>query len=101
MLIKDNRLSVQEDYHIKVLDLIRIGGTDVYMVIPAGMFGEGVHMISTETGELYDHDTFNHPIHLHNHLFKHYGAYELIKSKDLEINLNGPVRKLEKERKFR
>jgi hypothetical protein len=45
---------------------------------------------------MYDHETFNHPIHLHNHLLKHYGEYELVKSKDLEINLIGPMRKIKK-----
>lgn len=98
MIIKDNRLSCKENWYIKQLDLIRINcdeHEDTYIVM-GGIIGDQIRMFSLNDGEEYDHDIFNHPIHLHNHLLKHYGSYELIKSKDLEINLIGPVREIKK-----
>jgi hypothetical protein len=102
MIIKDQRLACKEDWYIKALDLVVIEVSDgfemrqeTYMVVP-GNCDEQVHLLDTETGCLYDHVVFNHPIHLHNHLLKHYGEYELVKSKDLEINLIGPVRTIKK-----
>ncbi len=95
MLIKDNRLSCKEDYHIKPLDLIRVD-FEAYIVVPANTYNQEINMINMESGEMYDHETFNHPIHLHNHLLKHFGEYELIKSHELEINLAGPVRTIKK-----
>jgi hypothetical protein len=99
MLIKDSRLSTNEDYHIKPLDLIRIH-LDLstpcdYMVVP-GDIADQVHLLSMSDGFLYDHEVFNHPIHLHNHLLKHYGEYHLVKSKHLELNLKGPVQSITK-----
>jgi hypothetical protein len=103
VIIKDQRLACKEDWYIKALDLVVIEvsdgfemRTETYMVVPATMYNEAIHMINTEDGSMYDHETFNHPIHLHNHLLKHYGEYELVKSKDLEINLIGPMRKIKK-----
>lgn len=100
MIIKDSRLATNSDYHIRPLDLIRIIETDdlagdTYMVIPGG-HGDQVHMLSMSDGFTYDHDVFNHPIHLHNHLMKHYGEYELVKNKNIEINLTGPVQHIKK-----
>jgi hypothetical protein len=102
MIIKDQRLANKENWYIKVLDLIVIEVSDgfemrkeTYMVMPMPLH-ETIQMVDMETGCMYDHDVFNHPIHLHNHLLKHYGEYELVKSQDLEINLIGPVRTIKK-----
>lgn len=101
MIIKDNRLSAKEDWYIKPLDIIRIPvdicsdeADDSYMVVRVE--GDKVQMVSLLDGFMYDHETFNHPIHLHNHLLKHYGEYELVKNKDLAIEINGPVRTIKK-----
>jgi hypothetical protein len=99
MLIKDNRLAINSEYHIKPLDFIRIHiefeSPCTYMVVP-GDIADQVHMMSMADGFLYDHEVFNHPIHLHNHLMKHYEQYELIKNSDVELNFTGPIRQIKK-----
>lgn len=101
MIIKDSRLATNSDYHIKPLDLIGIIGEgdtagEIFIVVPANMYNEQINMISMADGSMYDHETFNHPIHLHNHLMKHYGEYELVKNKNVEMHLTGPVQHIKK-----
>jgi hypothetical protein len=98
MIIKDSRLASNTDYHIKPLDLISICGTTVYMVVPVDIDGDSsrINMIDMETGLVYDHDPFNHPFHLHNHLMKHYDEYQLVKHKNVEMHLTGPVQNIKK-----
>jgi hypothetical protein len=99
MLIKDSRLANNSDYHIKPLDLISIhldlNNPPVFIVIPMPLH-DTIQMVNMSTGEMYEHDVFNHPIHLHNHLMKHYGEYELVKSKNVEMHLTGPVQHIKK-----
>lgn len=107
MLIKDQRLANKEAWYIKCTDLIVIKpcgqddeAEETYMVVPVDTFSDRVQLIDMYHGTVYDHDIFNHPIHLHHHLLKHFGEYDLIKSGDLEINLNGPIRKIKKGMKL-
>lgn len=103
MIIKDSRLASNSDYHIKPLDLIGIKGEgdaagDIYIVVPANTcnISDRINMVSMSDGTMYEHEPFNHPIHLHNHLMKHYGEYELVKHKNVEMHLTGPVQQIKK-----
>lgn len=51
-------------------------------------------LVNLETGENFSIEygtstgNFNHPVHIHNHLKKHYGEYELIKKSRLELKIH-------------
>lgn len=50
----------------------------------------GYELISLTNSEIYDHTTFGHPLHILNHLKKHYkDGFSIIKANKVELNIKG------------
>lgn len=69
----------KETPSLEVGDLIEFNG-NVYLLVKAKHADSGIELISLNEAVVYKHDTFAHPIHVINHIKKHYkDNYVIIK----------------------
>jgi hypothetical protein len=77
----------KETPSLEIGDLIEFNG-NVYLLVKAKHADTGIELISLNEAIVYKHDTFAHPVHIINHIRKHYkDNYVIIKQDRVELNI--------------